>query len=519
MIADHHPEAQPPSKAAPFITLHGQPLSLEQIEDVAYRGAQVVLSEQSILRMSATRDVVERIIREGTPVYGISTGFGRLCDVSIAPALLEEAQLNLVRSHCCGVGELLSEAETRAIILLRANVIAKGNSGARPEVALALCQLLNRDIHPDVPSRGSVGASGDLAPLAHIALCLIGEGECRYGGKRMTAGEALKAAGLSPLHLEAKEGLALINGTQALTALGALTAIRLKRLAQTADLAAALTLEALQGTATPFDERIHSVRPHRGQIASAALVSRCLLGSQIQDARSNRAGRVQDAYSLRCVPQVHGAFRDAVDRLVEAIEVETGSATDNPLVFPDGTVLSGGNFHGAPIAMALDYAALATAGLVGIAERRVDRLLNPDTNEGLPAFLSRQPGLGSGMMLAHVTMVALLNEIKVLSSPASIDNLPTSAGTEDHVSMGMTAALKLATIATNAERCLAIELIAAAEALEHRKPLEPGALCREAVAHVRTVVAPLMTDRPLSKDIEGVAQLLREGSFMTEVVK
>lgn len=495
------------------MTLTGNRLSLQQIESVALGGERVDLSRDATDRMAVTRKVVERIVAEGLPVYGISTGFGRLCDVSIALPQIEQLQLNLVRSHCCGVGELLSEAETRAMMLLRANVLAMGYSGARPEIAQALIDLLNHDVCPEIPSRGSVGASGDLAPLAHMALCLIGEGWCRVHGKRVRADAALKEAGLHPIKLGAKEGLALINGTQALTGIGALAIARAERLVRVADAIAAMTVEALAGVHAPFDDRIHRARPHAGQGASAAQVRVMLEDSEILPWRKEGNFRVQDAYSLRCVPQVHGAVRGVLAHVRSVVETECGSATDNPLVFPDGTVLSGGNFHGAPLAMAFDYAAIALTDLASISERRTDRMLNPDTNEGLPAFLSPEAGLGSGMMIAHVTAVALLNEMKVLSTPSSIDNVPTSGGTEDHVSMGMTGALKLMKILENAERCLAIELMAAAEGLEYRKPLQPGTGVSQLHRRVREIVAPLVQDRVLSEDIQNLSQEIASGAL------
>ncbi len=506
MIVDALTQTPSEQKESEPLLISGQVICLEAIERAAIGRDKVSLCPRACERMRRTRAVVDQIVAEGRPVYGVSTGFGRLCDFAISPDDLEELQLNLVRSHCCGVGPLLSKAETRAMMLLRANVLAIGNSGARPELALALCDFLNAGIWPEVPSKGSVGASGDLAPLAHIALCLIGEGFCVFEGVRMPTVEAMRYAGLEPLQLRPKEGLSLINGTQALTAVGALAVLRLERLTRLADIAASLTADSLRGHSSPFDPRIHDARPHRGQGESARLLREMLEGSEIQVTNDQAARRVQDAYSLRCIPQVHGAVRGAVEHVRGTVEIETGSATDNPLVFEDGSVRSGGNFHGAPLAMAYDYAAIAAASLVGICERRVERLLNPDLNEGLPAFLAPTPGLSSGLMIAHVTLVALLNEIKVLCSPASIDNLPTSAGTEDHVSMGMTAALKLRSIVENAERCIAIELIAAVEALEHRRPLRTGHRGRAVAEIVRSTVPPLLKDRVLSQDIENLAE-------------
>jgi histidine ammonia-lyase len=499
------------------IILSGDRLAIDQIEAVATGGAHVEISEDARLRMTDTRAVVDAIVSEGLPVYGISTGFGRLCDVTIPISKLDQLQENLILSHCCGVGEPLGDAETRAMMVLRANVLAMGYSGARPEIAKSICDLLNYGITPEVPSRGSVGASGDLAPLAHVALCLLGEGRCRVAGKSTKSSVALKKAGLKPIKLKAKEGLSLINGTQALTAVAALAVGRAERLIQLADAIAATSVEALAGVHAAFDSRIHRVRPHFGQLASAAQVRSMLDGSEILPWRRERNFRVQDAYSLRCIPQVHGAVRGVIDHVKSVVETETGSATDNPLIFPNGAVLSGGNFHGAPVAMALDYAAIALTDLAGISERRTDRLLNPDTNEGLPAFLAPEPGLSSGMMIAHVASVALLNEMKVLSSPASIDNLPTSGGTEDHVSMGMTSALKLAKIVENAESCLAIELLAAAEGLEYRKPLKPGFGVIVLHRHVRELVKPLVRDRVLSWDIRALTEDIASGKMLESI--
>ncbi|MBD0327646.1 MAG: histidine ammonia-lyase, partial [Pyrinomonadaceae bacterium] len=445
-----------------MIYLDGQSLTLREIAKVAEGKERVSLAPAARLRMEASRGVIERIIAEGRTVYGVNTGFGKLSDYRIPPAELQTLQLNLVRSHACGIGVPLSEAETRAMLLLRANVLARGLSGARPLVAETLVSMLERGVHPVIPEKGSVGASGDLAPLAHLALTVIGEGEAFYQGRRMANAEALTRAGIAPLQLAAKEGLALLNGTQAMTAVGALALARATRLTQTADVAGAMTLEALRDTPVAFDERIVAARPHPGQIASAARLRELLSESEIRRSHLEDDPRVQDAYSLRCMPQVHGAVADALLSASRSVEIETGSATDNPLVFAETEeVLSGGNFHGSPLALAFDYAAIALTHLAGISERRIERLVNPDLNEGLPAFLTARLGTSSGLMIAQVAAVALLNEMKVLSHPASTDNLPTSGGKEDHVSMGMTAALKLRTIVENAEHVLAIELLAA----------------------------------------------------------
>lgn len=497
-----------------MLELNGQRLSLEQVARIARGTERVALSAAAWKRMEASRHTVERILSEGRIVYGVNTGFGKLCDVHIPLEELCALQLNLVRSHACGVGPPLSEAETRAVLLLRAGVLAAGLSGARPVLAETLVVMIERDVCPVIPEKGSVGASGDLALLAHLALSVIGEGEAFYRGERLPSREALRRAGIEPLRLEAKEGLALLNGTQVMTAVGALALHRAGRLARVADMAGAMTLEALRGTPVPFDERIMSARPHPGQAAAAAHLRELLRDSEIRRSHIENDPRVQDAYSLRCMPQVHGAVRDALKFATESTEIETGSATDNPLVFAaTDEVLSGGNFHGAPLALAFDYAAIALTHLANISERRTERLVNPDLNEGLPAFLTSHPGTSSGFMIAQVTAVALLNEMKVLSHPASTDNLPTSGGKEDHVSMGMTAATKLRQVVENAEHVLAIELLAAAEGLEYRAPLRPGRGVRLAYEKVRALVPPLTQDRPLSPDIQKIAEAFRRGDF------
>ncbi|HEX8457668.1 MAG TPA: histidine ammonia-lyase [Pyrinomonadaceae bacterium] len=497
-----------------MIELNGQSLTLEQVAEVA-RGAEGVrVGEAARARCEASRALVERIVEEGRVVYGVNTGFGKLSDYSIPRAELRELQLNLVRSHACGVGAPLSVEETRAMMLLRANVLALGYSGARPAVAETLVEMLERNVVPVVPEKGSVGASGDLAPLAHLALACIGEGESFYEGARMPSADALRRAGLRPLELEAKEGLALLNGTQALTAVGALALRRAEQLARGADVAGAMSLEALRGTPAPFDARLHTARPHLGQKETAAHLCQLLEGSEIRESHLKNDPRVQDAYSLRCMPQVHGAARDCFRCARATIEIETGAATDNPLVFADtNEIISGGNFHGAPVALQLDYAAIALTHLMNISERRIERLVNPDMNEGLPAFLTSHPGTSSGFMIAQVTAVALLNEMKVLSHPATTDNLPTSAGKEDHVSMGMTAAAKLRAVVANAEYVLAIELLAAAEGLEYRAPLKPGRGVRRAYELVRAHAPRLTRDRALSPDIERLAEAIKRGEF------
>jgi histidine ammonia-lyase len=506
-------------KAGPspgILALNGQPLSLEQINQVASGSVEAAIAPAARQRVAAAQAVVERIVASDETAYGINTGFGKLSDVRIGAGDLQQLQRNLVRSHACGLGEPLDEPEVRAMLLLRGNVLAKGLSGVRYEVIDLLIGLLNRRVHPVIPAKGSVGASGDLAPLAHLALVLIGEGEVFFEGARMPALAALTKAGLTPLVLEAKEGLALLNGTQAMAAVGGLAMLRAVRVNQLFDLAGAMSLEALRGTPVAFDDRIHQARPHPGQMQAAEHLRTLLRDSEIRESHLVNDPRVQDAYCLRCMPQVHGAARGALQHVREIIEIEAGSATDNPLIFcgdGPGEVLSGGNFHGAPLGMALDYAAIAVTDLMSISERRIDRLINPDINEGLPAFLSQQPGLSSGLMMAHVAAAALLSEAKVLAHPASVDSVPTSGGKEDHVSMGMTAALKLKQIVENAEKVLAIELMTAAQGLEYRHPLKAATEIERARQFVRTLVPRLDEDRVIAGDIERLAKGIRDGDF------
>lgn len=500
---------------AETIPLDGKPLTLESLRAIA-DGAPVELTEGARQRMAASRAVIDQIVERGDVVYGVSTGFGKLSDVTISRERLPELQLNLVRSHACGVGDPLPIREVRAMTALRANVLAVGCSGARPVVAERLVQMLNAGVTAVVPEQGSVGASGDLAPLAHLALVLIGEGEAWLGGERLPGEEALRRSGIEPIQLEAKEGLAVLNGTQALTAVGGLAILQAERLALVADLVGIMTLEALRDTPAAFDERIQAIRPHPGQIACAANLRRLIAGSEIRESHRTVDTRVQDAYSLRCMPQVHGAVRDAIQHVRQKVEIESGSGTDNPLVFVDnGDVISGGNFHGAPLAMAFDYAAIAVTDLMSISERRIERLVNPDLSEGLPPFLTPDAGMSSGFMIPQVVAVALLNESKVLSHPASVDNVPTSGGKEDHVSMGMVAATKLRRVVANAERVLAIELLAAAEGIEYRRPLRSSAPVEKAHTTLRSFIPRVSTDRALGGEIDQLAHAIRSGRFDT----
>jgi histidine ammonia-lyase len=503
------------------LILDGQSLTLAEIEAVSLAACPVAIAPAALVRVAQGRAMIEGILAAGETVYGVNTGFGKLSDVRIPADSLAQLQANLVRSHAGGVGQPLSEAESRAMLLLRANVLAKGFSGCRPALVEMLAALLNAGVHPVIPEKGSVGASGDLAPLAHLALVVIGEGEAFYKGERMAGGEALRRAGLQPIVLAAKEGLALLNGTQAMNAVGALALARGLRVTQLADLAGAMSLEALMGTPVAFDPRIHQARPHAGQIRVAEHLLELLADSQIRESHRAHDSRVQDAYCLRCMPQVHGAVRDALEHVRGVLEIESGSATDNPLVFLDsssetpnhGAVLSGGNFHGAPLAYAFDYAAIVMTNLASITERRIDRLLNMDINEGLPAFLSPDPGLSSGFLIAQIVAAALINECQVLSHPSSTGSIPTDGGKEDHVSMGMTGALKMRQIVEHAERILAIELMCAAQGLEFRRPLRASREVERAHEAVRAVVPKLEQDRVLSPEIEALAAAIRAGAF------
>src|SRR2546423_4786358 len=497
--------------------LNGQQISLREIFAIATGNEAVEISPSARPRILASRKVIEEIVARDAVVYGVNTGFGKLSDVRISPNKLRDLQLNLVRSHACGIGNPLSEPEVRAMMVLRANVLALGLSGIRIDIMGMLCEMLNRRVHPVIPEKGSVGASGDLAPLAHLALSLIGEGEAFFNGERMPSADALRRAKLKPAQLEAKEGLALLNGTQVMHAVGGLSILRAKRLAHIADVAGAMTLEALKDTPAAFDPRLQDARPHAGQKAAAKHLLSILEGSAIRESHLHDDPRVQDAYSIRCMPQVHGAVRGALAHCEDVLLIESASATDNPLVFSEtGDVISGGNFHGAPLALAFDYAAIALADLMSMSERRTDRLTNPDKSEGLPAFLAQRPGVESGFMIAHVAAASLVNEARVLAHPASVDNITTSGGKEDHVSMGMTSALKLRSIVDLAENLLAIELLAAAEGLEHRRPLKAGAGVERAFATVRKFSPPLTEDRSLANDIARVAEAIRNGDFDSE---
>jgi histidine ammonia-lyase len=497
-----------------MILLDGTSLSLDQLLAIADEGAPVGLAPAAAAAVDAARDVVARKAAGDTPVYGINTGFGALAETAIPREALGLLQLNLLRSHSAGVGEPLPARAVRASMALRANVLARGHSGIRRDTLERLIDLLNRRVHPIVPSRGSVGASGDMAPLAHLALVLVGEGHATVGDDATvrTGVEALAAAGIAPVTLEAKEGLALINGTQPSTAVAALAALAAGRLARAADIAAALSIDGLRGSVRPFDDRIHAARPHEGQRVAAANIRRLLEGSPINASHAGCA-RVQDAYSLRCAAQVHGAARDAVAFAARTLTIEANAATDNPMVFADDDeIVSGGNFHGAPVAIAADLLAIGAAQFATISERRSDRLVNPALSD-LPAFLTRNSGLESGYMIAQVTAAALVSEIKTLAHPASVDTIPTSANREDHVSMSMGAALKAERAVSFAARVIAIEILCACQAIDLLAPLTTSRALAGAHDAIRAVVPTLAGDRPPAPDIEAIAALILSGAL------
>jgi histidine ammonia-lyase len=498
-------------------TLGRDPLTLEAIAAVARAGKKVQLGADARARIDAARRVVDRIQEGGDAapaVYGVNTGFGFLADVRISADEIRNLQRNLIRSHAAGVGAPLPEPVVRAMMLLRAQVLALGHSGVRAVVCELLCEMINRGVHPVIPSKGSVGASGDLAPLAHLALVVMGEGEAFVDGRRLPGDKALQQVGLQPVPFEAKEGISVVNGTQCMTAIGALALIDAEDAARLADLAGAMSLEALKGTPRAFDPRIHAVRPHAGQATSARNLSRLLADSAIVASHKD-CGKVQDAYSLRCMPQVHGATRDALAYARRVLEIEASSATDNPLVFADANeMISGGNFHGQPVALALDFAGIATAELANIAERRIEQMVNPHLSSGLPAFLSPESGLNSGYMMAQVTAAALVSENKILAHPASVDSIPSSAGREDHVSMGVHAADKLGRIVDNVRNVLAIELLCAAQGIDLRAPHRPGPALDGAHQTLRARVPTLATDRVVHRDVDSIRAMLDDGSIL-----
>jgi histidine ammonia-lyase len=499
------------------VRLTGEDLTPDDVWRVAVGETEVELDDSAREKLAAARAVVEDALGKDEPTYGVTTGFGRFVSTRIPGELAAELQLRLLRSHACGVGEPYSDDVVRAAMVMRANTLAKGYSGTRVEVVELLLDCLGRGVLPEVPSRGSVGASGDLAPLAHLALPLVGEGRASVEGELLSGADALARVGLEPVQLQAKEGLSLVNGTQFMGAFAALGVVRAHRLAKCADIACALTVDALQASRESFLPRIHELRPLAGQAASAANIFALLEGSAIIEAH-RWCDHVQDAYSLRCAAQVHGAARDLLDYVDRTVSVELNAATDNPLVFPeDGVVLSNGNFHGQPLAFALDALAMSVSELASISERRTERLVNPALSDGLPAFLASDGGLNSGFMIPQYVAASLVSENKALCHPASVDTIPTSAGQEDHVSMGNAAGLKAWQVLANAERVVAIELLAAAQAVEFHAPLEPGVGSRAARELVRSKSPRVRDDRPLADDIEAVATSIRDGSAVTAV--
>ncbi len=521
--------------------INGNDLTLEAVREVAVERRAVLLDPDAREAVDRARAVVDALVAENRVSYAITTGVGKLSDVRIAGQQIRELQVNLLRSHAVGVGEPLSAAETRAMMLLRANSLAKGRSGVRSVVIDTICEMLNRGVTPMVPSQGSVGASGDLAPLGHLALALIGEGECLdEKGTRIPAGDAMRRAQVKPLVLEAKEAVSLINGTQGMLAVGVLALLAAETLADTADVIGALALDALRGTDVAFDERIHQARPHSGQLQTAANLRKMLEGSQLRESHRD-CERVQDAYSLRCMPQVHGAVRDTLAHCREVMEIEVNSAVDNPLVFlkggtervdtgaspvraergsagPEADVISGGNFHGQPVAFVLDFLGIGLSALAGISERRLERMVNPALNEGLPPFLAAGAGLNSGFMMPQVVAASLVSENKVLAHPASVDSITTSGNKEDYVSMGMTAALKLKKIVENTRNAMAIEAMAAAQALDFLAPLKTSKRGQAAHAAIRSVCATMDKDRVMYQDFARIAELIASGK-VAEVLR
>jgi histidine ammonia-lyase len=512
------------------IHLTGNDLTFDQLHAVALRHEPVALHASAIARMNVSRAVVDKLVASGAIAYGINTGFGKLASVRISAEQVKQLQVNLVRSHACGVGDPLTESETRAMMLLRANALAKGLSGIRPHVVDILCKMLNARVHPLIPSQGSVGASGDLAPLAHLAQVVIGEGRANYKGEILDGAAALQRSGIAPVALETKEGLSLLNGTQGMLALLSLALLEADALVDTADIAAALSLDALRGSPGAFDPRIMQARAYRGAATTANNLARLNEGSQIRESHRSNAKdpRVQDAYSLRCTPQVHGAVRDSLAQARVMAEVELNSATDNPLVFThtagnspsftsdvdsaNGDIVSGGNFHGQPLAMAADQVAIALATLGGISERRIEQMTNPLTSM-LPAFLTPEPGLNSGFMIAQVTAAALTSENKALATPHSVDSISTSGNQEDYVSMGMSGARRLSRMLANLRHTIAIELLCACQGIDLLAPLKTGARAQKAYAAVREKSAQLAADRPLAPDIEAISALVLSDAF------
>lgn len=498
------------------VMVDGESLSIEDVVQVARQNEPVILHESAIPRIKSSRAVVETAIKKGNVVYGVNTGFGDLADVSINKEDLAQLQVNLIRSHSAGVGPPFSREVVRGMMLLRANALAKGYSGVRLEVIETLIEMINKDVTPVIPQQGSVGSSGDLAPLAHMTLVFIGEGEAYQSGKIVRGKEALRKAGIKPIVLQAKEGVALINGTQPMSSVGSLAIYDALKLVHNASIASSMSLEALRGSRMAADERIHAIRPHEGQKDVASAQRKILIDSEINKSHAD-CGKVQDAYSLRCIPQVLGASLDAIRYAYSVLETEINAATDNPLVFgDDGVVISGGNFHGQPVALAMDFLGIAISEIASISERRINRLVNPNLS-GLPAFLTTEGGLESGMMIAQYTAAALVSENKVLAHPASVDSIPTSADQEDHVSMGTIAARKAANILENAQNVVAIEYMCACQGIDYLAPLKPSEPLEAACSTIRNVVPKLEDDRPLSPDISKIRELMKSGDIIASV--
>ncbi|MFW5904330.1 MAG: histidine ammonia-lyase [Candidatus Saliniplasma sp.] len=496
------------------VVIDGERLTVQGVHRVAREHEKVGLAEECLTKIEDSRKIVERKLDSDETVYGINTGFGDLANVKIEPSKTKELQKNLVRSHACGVGDPLDEDIVRAVMLLRANTLAKGYSGIRFETINTLIDMLNEGVHPVIPSQGSVGASGDLAPLAHMSLVLMGEGEAVLEGEKMTGEEAMDKAGIETIELEAKEGLALLNGTQVMTAIGSLALHDAKHFMKSALIAGAMSLEALKGTSTALDERIHRIRPHAGQIQCAETLRKLVEGSKIIPSHKD-CDKVQDPYTLRCMPQVYGTALDMMDHVEKVLNIEMNSANDNPLVFQNGEIISGGNFHGQPIALAMDMFGAAISEIGNISERTTDKLMYEEES-GLPPFLAKDSGLNSGMMIAQYTAASLVSENKVLSHPSSVDSIPTSAGQEDHVSMGTIAARHAMDILKNVQNTVAIELLAAAQALEFHD-LEPGNGVKSAYDFIRTKVEPLERDRPLYQDIRAIKNIISSGELVSRV--
>jgi histidine ammonia-lyase len=500
--------------------INGENLSIEDVVRVAIKGEKVELSDESIEKVEHSRKYVENIIGRGEIVYGVTTGFGKFCNVVISPEDVRKLQINLIRSHSVGVGDYFPEEVVRAMMLLRINALARGYSGIRLSTLITLIEMLNKGVTPLVPCQGSLGASGDLVPLAHMALVMMGEGEAVFKGEILPGGKALERAGIKPVVLEAKEGLALINGTQAMSAVGSLALACAVNLSKAADICGALSFEALNGIIDALDERIQEVRPHPGQASCARNLRRLLHGSEFVTQQGQL--KVQDAYALRCIPQVHGAVKDAIWHVKKVLEIEINSATDNPLIFPEEErVISGGNFHGEPVAINMDYLSIAVSELANISERRIERLVNPHLNEGLPAFLTEKGGLNSGLMISQYTAAALVSENKTLSFPASVDSIPSSANQEDHVSMGTIAARKALKIVENTTNVLAIELLCAAQALDFRmeknRSLKLGKGTDVVYKAVRDIVPKIVEDRVLSVDVKKLTNIIKSGELVKKV--